>query len=278
MQVIESTFLGGDGIVLFRRSWLPEGAVKGAIALVHGYAEHSGRYAWFGQQLTAAGYALHAYDLRGHGQSPGPRTLVRSMNEHLDDLGHFLATVRAESSGLRVYLMGHSMGGGIATLYTVSRGPELPGLILSGPAVGRIRYPARLMVNLIGLFGRIRPGAGVRVLPADGVSRDPEVVTAYVADPLVYRGKMPAGLIGAMARAGDRIDRDSERITCPLLILQGADDALCSPDASRLLFGRAQTADKEIHVYEGLAHEVLNEPEKDAVVGDLLAWLAKRAA
>src|SRR5262245_46345972 len=125
MRVVESTFLGGKETLLFRRSWLPEGTPRAVIALVHGYAEHCGRYAWAGEHLATAGYAVHAYDLRGHGHSPGPRTLVRSMTEHLEDLAQFLATVRTEAEGRPIYLMGHSMGGNVVTLFAVTREAEL---------------------------------------------------------------------------------------------------------------------------------------------------------
>jgi acylglycerol lipase len=270
----ESHFVRADGLSLYRQSWLPGTTPLATVAIVHGYAEHSGRYTWVGEQLAEAGYAVHAYDLRGHGQSEGPRVLVRSFNEHLNDLAEFLRLVRAESQGARPVLLGHSMGGCIAALYTVTREPDLRGLVLSGPAIS---LPSgvgmAVMSNVVRVIGRVRPSLPVRALKAASVSRDPAVVEAYATDPLVHHGGMPAGTLAAIGRAIARIDRDMERVTQPLLLIHGADDELCDPEGSRHLYERASSADKTLKLYDGLAHEVLNEPEKEQVLADVRAWL-----
>lgn len=267
-----SDFHGAGGVRLFRRSWLPAGAARAAVVIVHGYAEHSGRYDWFGEQLANAGFAVHAYDLRGHGRSDGPRARVRSFREHLDDLAAFLELVRAESPG-PLFLLGHSMGGLVAALYVAVRRPAIHGLILSGPAVARPSRGARVLGSIAGLVAKVAPGLPTRKLAATAVSRDPAVVKAYDEDPLVYRGGIPATTIAAFGRAVDRLHREAGNIRVPLLIVHGTADELASPEGSQDLFDRVGSSDRVFKQYEGLAHEVLNEPEKETVLADIRRWL-----
>ena len=271
----ESAFLGASDLELYRQSWRPAGVARAQIIVVHGYAEHSGRYAWAGERLADAGYAVHAYDQRGHGQSVGARVLVDSFREHLDDLKAFVAEVETESDGSPLFVFGHSMGGAIVTLYVAVRSNPFAGVILSGPAIAAPRG-LRLAGPILGVVGRIAPGLGLVRLPASSVSRSLEIVEEYRSDPLVYRGKMPAGTVAAYGRALARIHAGMERIELPLLMLHGTADELCSPRGSKLLHERAGSLDKTLKLYDGLAHELLNEPEKEQVLADILAWLDAR--
>jgi alpha-beta hydrolase superfamily lysophospholipase len=247
------------------------------VAIVHGYAEHCGRYQHVAERLTAEGYAVHSFDLRGHGRSAGDRTLVHSFNEHLSDVKRFLAWVRERHAGTPVFLLGHSMGGMIATLYVIARQPELAGLILSGPALPAPAGSSAPLQRAKAFLRRTKPGAP-RVLPAATISRDPEVVAAYESDPLVYRGPGRPESMQAGTRARQRIGRDMERISVPLMILHGTGDLLTSPAGSEALFARASAKDKTLKLYEDLYHEVFNEPEQDEVFDDLVEWLNERTA
>ena len=273
----ETTFTSRDGRTLFRRSWLPADSPRAAIAIVHGYAEHSGRYAWTGEQLANAGFAVHAYDLRGHGQSDGTPVLVRSFKEHLDDLDSFLGLLRREHPGTHLFLLGHSMGGLIATLYCAVRPRELAGLVTSGPAIAPPPRALKAMTGVVRLVAAFRPGAGVLKLPAAGVSRDAAVVAAYERDRLVFHGKMPAGSLAAFGRAIARVHKDMHTISLPLLALHGTADRLTSPAGSQALYDGVQSRDRTLKLYQGLAHEVLNEPERGDVVADLREWLEARS-
>ena len=128
------------------------------------------------------------------------------------------------------------------------------------------------------LLGRAVPKLPLRKLEAAAVSRDPEVVSRYDSDPLVYRGKMPAGTLSAMIRAIRAIEHRMSHATRPLLILHGSEDALTDPNGSRELFRRALSTDKTLEIYEGLYHEILNEPERDDVLADIASWLDPRTA
>jgi alpha-beta hydrolase superfamily lysophospholipase len=255
--------------------WLPAGTPRAVVVLVHGYAEHAGRYAHTGERLAREGYAVHAFDLRGHGRSDGDTALVKSFGQYLDDLRLFIRRVRGAHSGLPLFVLGHSMGGAIVTLYAAVDRPPVQGVLLSGAVLPQKRGPG-VFGALVRLIGRLAPRLGIVSLDANAISRDPNVVADYVADPLVYHGKIQSGLMAAMVRAGSRIDRDSAAISMPLLIMHGGDDALANPDGSRRLHARVSSSDKTLRIYDGLHHEILNEPERDTVLDDIVAWLDAR--
>jgi alpha-beta hydrolase superfamily lysophospholipase len=243
--------------------------------LVHGYAEHSGRYEHVGDALAGAGYAVRAYDQRGHGRSEGARALVGSIDEYLDDLDAFFARVAGEYAETPVFVVGHSMGGEIVALHAIERRPEVRGVLLSGAAVAggdRLGVRGWLLVQV----GRVFPRLPMVKLEAATVSRDAEIVRLYDSDPLNYRGRMKAGLLSAMIRGGQRIARGAASIGYPLLVMHGAQDALVPVEASERLHDAASSSDKTLLVYEGLYHEIFNEPERDTVLTDVIAWLDAR--
>jgi alpha-beta hydrolase superfamily lysophospholipase len=271
----DDTFTTADGVRLFERRWLPEGAPKAALAIVHGYAEHSGRYAYVGEAIAARGYAVHAVDLRGHGRSEGPRAFVRSFDAYLADLRAFLDRVRATTPGAAVFLLGHSMGGTIVALAAVADRPAVEGILLSGPVT--VRNAPRLFERVINVIARVAPMLPLTKLAAGAVSRDPDVVRRYDEDPLVYRGRMRVGLLAAMLRAARRVDSGIAKMSLPVLFMHGTADQLTTPEGSRDLYERAASSDKTLKLYDGLYHEILNEPERDEVIADIAAWLAARA-
>jgi alpha-beta hydrolase superfamily lysophospholipase len=272
-----TTFDAAEGRRLFEQRWLPAGEPRAHLAIVHGYAEHSGRYAHVGEALAARGYAVHAVDLRGHGRSDGDRAIVRSFDEYLDDVRAFLGRVRDRAGGKPVFLFGHSMGGTIVTLELVVDRATLAGALLSGGVLTSSRAPL-LARMILALLGRLLPKLPIVKLNAAHVSRDPEVVERYEHDPLVYHGRVRAGLIAAMGRAVRRIERDAGVIALPMLIMHGTEDLLASPDGSRALFDAISSSDKTLKMYDGLHHEILNEPEQDQVIADIAAWLDARSA
>lgn len=279
MDVIrrEGWLTAPDGTRLFERRWLPEASPRAAVALIHGYAEHCGRYEHVGTRLAARGYAVHAIDLRGHGRSDGPRALVRSFAEYLLDTRTLLDSVRSAHPGATVMLLGHSMGGTIVALAAVTDRPDVGGILLSGGSLtlGGMGWLRR---NVTLTLGRLLPRLPVVRLAAADISRDPAVVDLYAADPLVYHGRIKAGLLAAMLRALARIEEQAHVIDRPLLAMHGTEDRLTSPDGSRRLVERASASDKTLRLYDGLHHEIFNEPEQDQVLDDVLAWLDARSA
>lgn len=262
-----------EGLKLFERAWLPDGAPKAVIAIVHGYAEHSGRYEHVAERLVARGCAVYALDLRGHGRSEGRRVFIRSVDEHLADIDRFLSLVRERQPALPLFLLGHSMGGTVVASYLVTGERDLSGAILSAPAIRSQRGSSAIARAVLSILARLFPRLPVARLDSAEISRDPQVVARYDADPLVYRGRMPAGTIAALVRAARKVRADMETISLPLLLMHGTLDTLADPEGSRELYEQAATTDKTLKLYEGLYHEIFNEPEQDDVLGDLVEWL-----
>ncbi|HEX6713768.1 MAG TPA: alpha/beta hydrolase [Thermoleophilaceae bacterium] len=266
-------FDGARGVRIFWQAWLPEGEPRGVVALAHGISEHSGRYAWTGEQLVARGYAVYALDHRGHGQSAGDRAVIDSVANAVADLGELIAIAEAGSAGQdKPFLLGHSFGGFLSLAFATRRQEEIRGLLLSAPAA--VLEAASPIQRLAGhVLSAIAPKLGVFTVDPTTVSRDPQVVRDYDADPLNYHGKLPARTVHEMAQEIGRFPQTVPNITVPLLVQVGTGDQLVPPQSSELVYGWASSEDKTIKHYDGLFHEILNEPERDAVVADTLAWL-----
>ncbi len=271
----EGGLASGGGPRLFRRSWLGE-APERILLLVHGFGEHSGRYEHVGSWFAERGAVVHGYDHRGHGRSQGHRNHVDRFDDFLDDLDSMLTAVRGEHPGLPVTIVGHSMGGLISTAFVRERKPEIASLVLSGPALGL--GPAMRGTRALALRGlapilpRLRMASG---LPADGLSRDPEVVRRYQEDPLVDT-HLTLRLALEMMRGIERTAGGGQEIEVPTLALHGEDDPLCPAEASRALYESLPTRSvpgSALRIYPGLRHEIFNEPEQEQVFGDLLGWL-----
>ncbi|MET7402872.1 lysophospholipase [Dactylosporangium sp. NPDC005572] len=273
MQREESHLTGGGGVRIVYDVWTPGGDVSGAVVLAHGMGEHARRYDHVVARLGELGLAVYAPDHRGHGRSGGKRMLARRIGEFTDDLDLLFAEVARRHPGQAPFLIGHSMGAMIALAYALDHQAALRGLVLSGTPVlpGKgIPKPAMAVAKVL---GRIAPGAPVQSLPSQYISKDPEVVARYDADPLVHHGKVPAGLGGAMLTQMTLFQQRLPSLTLPVLVLHGAEDRLVDQESSRLIAARAGSTDLTLHVYEGLHHEVYNEPEQDQVLDDLVAWL-----
>jgi alpha-beta hydrolase superfamily lysophospholipase len=243
--------------------------------LVHGLGEHSGRYEAVADALTEAGYAVWALDHRGHGRSDGRRGHVERFSTFVADLETFRLLVRSHQGGPQV-LLGHSLGGAIAFAHALGRPEAWTAVVLSGPAVGITDPPPTPLVLVGKLLSAVAPTARTLGLDATGVSRDPAVVAAYEADPLVHHHRYTARLAGEVfGRVATFVD-EAPAFTLPLLVVHGTEDALVGIDASRQLLAVVGSADKELREYPGLHHEVFNEPEGAEVLADVLAWLDTR--
>ena len=273
IQRNEGSFESTDGLRLFEQWWQPEAAPKAAVVIVHGFAEHSTRYTHVAEHLSSHGYAVATFDLRGHGRSEGRRAFIRSFDEFLADLDLFLARVCERYKGIPVFLLGHSMGGGITPLFVITRKPDINGLVLSAGALKISSDISPLLIRISGIVGRILPKLPTIKLDSSAISRDPEVVKSYDSDPLNYRGGTPARVGAEIVRATRRIQAQMEAITLPLLILHGTADRLTDVEGSKQLYARAGSKDKTLKLYEGLYHEILNEPEKGQVLDDVVQWL-----
>lgn len=269
----ESPFEGARGHTLYRRAWLPPEPER-VLVLVHGFAEHSGRYEHVGAWFAARGCAVHAYDQQGHGRSSGPRGHVRRFSDLLDDLGGFLAAVRGEHPGLPVFPVGHSMGGVVVASFARERQPEVAGCVLSAPAL--LLRVSRWEALLARVASRVAPrfarDAGI---PPEWLSRDPEVVRGYIEDPLVFE-KSTSSLAAGFFAAARRTLEGGADVRTPMLLLHGEADRLCPAEGSRRLYAQLTVPGKRLCLYPDLYHEIFNEPEQARVFGDLLDWVTSR--
>jgi len=257
------------GEQLLRRQWAPSGVPRAVILIVHGIAEHSGRYEAVGRQLADAGFGVVAHDQIGHGDSGGRKGHVESFSRFLDDVEDLLAELR--SVGVPVVLLGHSMGGLVSTAYAISDRPAPDLLVLSGPAldVDVPGWQRTLVHKLAQLAPRFHPK-----IPFDTavLSRDPEVGRAYDADPLI-KGGGSVNLISQLIMTAERTTADIDRLSVPTLCLHGGDDVLVPTVASAVLEGRPGV---ERRVLDGLRHEIFNEPEGPEVVQQVIDWIDAR--
>lgn len=272
----QGSFIGLDGHKLRERSWIPEGETRGVVILVHGLKDHSARYDHAGSWLAGHGYAVYALDLRGHGESEGERFFVNAFDEYIEDLVMFLDLVREKEKGKPLFLLGHSMGGAVATLFVLKRSPKLAGLILTAPALEPAENVSPLLIRLSAVISRFFPKAPVTKVDIKSLSHLPEVIEAARKDPLSNERPAPARTGYEILRAMGRIQGRATEISVPLLVMHGTEDYLTNPRGSENLFKKAGSTDKIIKFYEGLYHEILNEPEREQVLVDIAVWMDAR--
>jgi len=278
MQHTESSFTGGNGTRIVYDVWSPDGDPTALLVLAHGLGEHARRYDHVAERLTDLGVVVYAPDHRGHGRSGGKRLHARTMAEFTDDLDTLFDIATSAHPGLPTFLLGHSMGGAIALAYALDHQDRLTALVLSGPALVVTSGTPKPVVELGKLIGRVLPGVPVQKLDSKAVSRDPAVVAAYDADPLVHHGLVPAGIARVLVLNEESVAQRLPDLRLPLLVLHGSADTLADPAGTHLVADRAGSDDLTKKVYDGLFHEVFNEPEQDRVLGDLVDWLQPRLA
>ncbi|MCI4351068.1 MAG: lysophospholipase [Thermoplasmata archaeon] len=272
----ESTFLGAGGLRLFRRTWRPTGPPRGTVVLVHGLKDHSGRYTAIAEALLARGYVVEAFDLPGHGRSEGRRAFIRTFDDLLEDLDRLLGTLRERRSPEPMFLFGHSLGGELVALFTITRNPPVAGVLLNGAALKVPNDVSPRLVRTTKFLGRWLPGLRVFKAPDEQYSRDPDVVQSMKLDPLIEHRPMPARTAAQSLLAMDRIAAGRAQFQRPLLAMHGTADRLTNPEGSRELVDAAVSSDKLLRLWPGWFHDLLHEPEHAAVTAELLAWIEKR--
>jgi len=273
MKYQDGFFKGIRDTNIYYQSWLPEGDPRAVLLLAHGLAEHCGRYMNLVNHFIPVGYAVYGIDQIGHGKSDGTRVHVLRFEDFTDTLKIFFDMVREWQPEKPVFLVGHSIGGLIGAAYLLEHQAEFSGAVLSGPSVKVPDNISSTTILLGKVFSTLAPKLGLLSLEAEGVSRDPAVVEAYVNDPLVHRGKTTARLAAELLKAMQHVSAEGSGITLPILIIQGGNDRLVDPSGAQVLYRTVSSTDKKIKVYDGLYHEVFNEPEQDQVLGDVEEWL-----
>jgi len=276
----EGTLLTDDGLDLYWQAWEPPGSPEGVLFFVHGLGEHSGRYDNPVRYFVARGWTCFAIDYRGHGQSPGPRVHVNSFDELLSDVseGHRLARIRYPDT--EVFLVGHSQGGLLTLLYAESNPDHLAGAIVSSPFLGihPDSRPSALLTGASRFASRLTPKLMFSTdLDPNLLSRDVEVVQAYIEDPLVS-SRVSARWATSAADAQRRALTEASLLTVPTLVMQAGADRLVDPEATRTWVASAPDDLVEYVEWDGCFHELFNEQllDRRKVFDSMERWLGKQ--
>lgn len=268
-------FTTSDGLQLFGQGWEPETQPRGLVCLVHGLGEHSSRYDDFAQYLNEAGYAVLAFDLRGHGRSEGVRGHSPAFQAFMEDIDLYLAEAGRRYPQLPCFLYGHSLGGLLALNYVLRRKPQLAGVIVTSPGLHTPLTEQKLKINFARWMGALLPTASLSTgLEVQAISRDPAVVQNYRSDPLVHDRstlRMAKTTLEAIPWALEH----AGEFDLPLLLMHGAADRLTYPSGTQEFAGRVQS-ECTVRLWEGCYHELHNEPERAAILAAVVEWLDRR--
>ena len=267
---------GKGGLRIFTRHWEPEGQSKASLVICHGVNSHGGQYLNAAAEFASRGYAVTALDLRGRGKSEGARFYVDSVDDYVSDLSQTIELARSKHPELPVYLLGHSAGGVTSVSNALDYQDRLAGLICESFAF-RV-YAPNFVLKLLEGASHIAPHAHVLKLKMEDFSRDPDWVAQLNADPLCLGEVQPVQTVAALARAGERFEREFGRITLPVFILHGTADKATRPDGSQQFFDEAGSTDKTLKLYDGYYHDLLNDLGKEQVFDDIEAWIDERVA
>lgn len=261
---------------LYYQTWTPETEPTALLLLLHGLGEHSARYQHVADCFVARGYAVYALDHLGHGKSDGVPGYVDKFSHYLNGAKALLEKAEEENPRTPIFLVGHSMGGLISACLLLERQSSFVGCVLSGPAIKAVEEPSRLSLVIIRLLSSLMPRIGVLQLDANGVSRDPQIVAAYLSDPLVFKGKTSARLTFEIFNAMQRLVDNAAAIELPILLMHGEADKMAAAEGSTILHDKIRSSDKTLILYKDLYHEIFNEPERDKVLADMANWLQDR--
>ena len=276
MEHQDGFFNDARGGKVYWQTWLPTGEPRAVLVIVHGLAEHGGRYGNLVHHFVPRSVAVCAHDHPGHGRSDGPRVYIRRFADLLDVLGSNVKRIQAQHPDSPLFLIGHSFGALIAARFLLDHQDAFAGAVVSGSLVKVPDHVSSFTVACSRVLSALIPKVGLVGLDPTGISRDPAVVRAYLDDPLVYHGKTTARLGCEMLKCMRRVSAEASRITLPILILHGGEDRLVDLAAAQMLHERVGSADKTLIVYDGLHHEVYNEPEHPDVLADVEAWMNER--
>lgn len=271
-------FISSDGLKIMTEHWLPAER-KAIVVVVHGYGEHSGRYRHVIRALTDARYGVYTLDHRGHGKSEGLRAHFDSFDQPIDDLQDYIEIVRAKQENEPIYMLGHSMGALITLAYALRHPDDLAGIVVSAAPVNADANVSKALVATGNILTNVIPKVPLlKLVPLETLSRDPDVVRAFREDPLTYKGNMRVRLGTELNKTAKWVREHLSELKLPILVLYGEADELVNPSGSRLVYDKAGSSDKKIKSYHNLRHEIMNEPERDKVLADIIAWLDKHTA
>jgi alpha-beta hydrolase superfamily lysophospholipase len=268
----EEMFDGVGGLRIFLRSWRPEGKPRAVVVICHGVNSHGGQYVWAAEQFVRDGYVAYALDLRGRGRSEGERFYVENVADYVSDVAAVVKIAKSRDSDLPVFLLGHSAGGVVSSVYALENQAELAGFICESFAF-QVPAPGFALAAIKGL-SHVAPRLPVLKLKNEDFSRDPKAVAALNSDPLTAHEVQPAITVAALVRADERLREEFPLITLPVLIMHGTNDKATVCHGSEFFYETVGAKDKTLKLYEGHYHDLLNDIGKEGVMADMKAWIA----
>ena len=277
MKHTEFKFRTFDGLQLFGQSWQPEDQTRAVVCLIHGMGDHSGRYGHVADRLTQAGYAIFSFDLRGHGKSEGLRGHTPSHEALMQDISSLLEAANKQFPQISSFLCGHSLGGNLVLNYALRRQPHLKGVIATAPWLRLAFEPPAFKIALGKITNYIWPSFSQKNgLDTKAISHDLKAVYSYENDPLVH-DRISARMFISTYQAGQWALEHASEFSLPLLLMQGGADKIISVEASREFAGKIKE-NCTLKIWDGLYHEIHNEPEKEEVFKFLIDWLDKKVS
>jgi acylglycerol lipase len=269
-----NTFINPKGQHVFFRNWVPQGKPKGILVIIHGLNSHGGYYQDFAAQLQDNGFESYAIDLAGRGRSEGERYYIADYYDVFADIDQLMDIASSACPTTPIFLFGHSAGGVFASAYAVQHQSRLQGLISESFAF-QIPAPA-FALAAIKFLASIIPHTRLVKLNNEDFSRDKSFVFKMDKDPLLEDEKQPAKTMQQLLLAAAYLKKEMPAIHLPILILHGTADKATEPAGSEYFMKHASSSDKQLKLYEGHYHDLLNDKYNGIIVRDILLWLNER--
>ncbi|WIV11605.1 alpha/beta hydrolase [Proteiniborus sp. MB09-C3] len=261
-----------DGLELYSVKDVPEKA-KGIVVVVHGFAEHLGRYEYLTKRLNDQGYGVYRFDNRGHGKTKGERGHIKKFEDFLYDADTIVEMAKEENNSLPIYMLGHSMGGFITASYGVKYRDKLKGQIFSGAATATSSQVKGIKGHMFKALNKIAPKIRIKNPISKTLCKNQDVVEDYLKDELNLKEATLNFYVEFLVKGVKWLNSHIDQYDYPCLILHGGDDKIVPKEASENFYSRIQSKDKKIILYEGLYHEIMNEKTRDQVMDDICIWL-----
>ncbi|MGC3944414.1 MAG: alpha/beta hydrolase [Chryseolinea sp.] len=269
-----NTFVSEEGLNVSYKYWKSSGNPKAIVVLAHGFNSHSGYFQWTAEQLVAQNYEAYGIDFPGRGNSDGERYYIADYNQFVTELDKLVNIAKAAHPGLPTFLLGHSAGGVLSSIYTLEHQDKLAGFVCESFAF-QVPAPDFALAVLRGV-SHLFPHAHVLKLNNKDFSRNQEVVDTMDSDVLLANEVQPTKTVQQLSLADIRLKEEMAKIDLPLLIIHGTSDQATKPSGSQYFFDHASSKDKTLKLYEGHYHDLLNDLDREVVMKDILNWLDKR--
>jgi len=249
---------------------------RGIVVIVHGFAEHLGRYEYLTKVLYDQNYGVYRFDNRGHGKTEGHKGYIKKFDDFLFDTDAIVDMAIEENPSVPIYMLGHSMGGLIAAAYGIKYRDKLKGQMLSAAAISANSQVKGLKGQALVAISKIAPKIRIKNPITNTLCKNQDVVNNYLIDPLNLKDATLNLYVEFLVNGVKWLNDSIEQYNCPCLILHGEDDMIVAKEGSENFYKKISSKDKEIILFPGLYHEIMNEKTRDDVIDHIVTWLNQR--